>query len=140
MDSQNLKFRDGGYVTPSENFDWVSARAECSLKRMFAQLSLDVQSDVLIREEFSKKNLDGRTFVFQDAARGFLVNRRFQHQDTYITFLLNGDSIEISGDGVNFKATLTLNGEGACRFSVAGQELESWQFRRMALEALFFGK
>jgi len=123
-----------------DDFDWVSARAECSLKRVFAKLSLDVQGDVAIREEFSRKTLDGRTFRWQEAARGFLVSRTVRQDDKHVTFVLGDDAIEVSGHGVgSFSASLTLNCEGKCRFSVNGQEVESWQLRRMALDALFFG-
>ena len=37
-----------------------------------------------------------------------------------------------------FEATLTLDDTGECRLKVNGQEREFWQFRKMALEALFF--
>jgi hypothetical protein len=36
------------------------------------------------------------------------------------------------------KATLTLNDMGECRLKINGQEREFWQFRRTALEDLFF--
>ena len=36
-------------------------------------------------------------------------------------------------------ATLTLNRLGKCRLLVNEEELTQWQFRRMALEKLFFG-
>ena len=36
------------------------------------------------------------------------------------------------------EATLTLSDDGHCRLKVNNQEKEFWQFRRMALEALFF--
>jgi hypothetical protein len=39
---------------------------------------------------------------------------------------------------VLFRASITLTNGGQCKLRVGEEELEQWQFRRMALEKLFF--
>jgi hypothetical protein len=58
------------------------------------------------------------------------------------SFTLNQYHISV-GDGrekTNFSATLTLNKDKQCMFLVGNKELEGWQFRKQALELLFFSE
>jgi len=56
-------------------------------------------------------------------------------------FALAGKTIQVkNGDReVLFEAGITLNDAGECKLRVDTEEVESWQFRRRALEELFFG-
>jgi hypothetical protein len=57
----------------------------------------------------------------------------------YVTFRLIKTEIVVSDDSGKpvFSASLTLNDDGECRFKVADKELDSWQFRKKALEEQF---
>jgi hypothetical protein len=58
-----------------------------------------------------------------------------------VDFVCTRDEIQVSDDKdqLLYSASLTLNDEGKCRLRVGDKELTQWQFRRMALEKLFFG-
>ncbi len=58
-----------------------------------------------------------------------------------VDFALSKDRINVYNDKdeIMLAATITLNNEGKCRLVVEEEELTQWQFRRMALEKLFFG-
>jgi hypothetical protein len=123
------------------DFDWVKARSECSLVAAFIRLKKNIRSDVEaanqlykdIHRKFGIIVHDGGTFaVYEDA---------IPHQN--VTFKLNESRISVSGecdgqDEVKFFATLTLNKDKKCMLLVGGDELEEWQFRKRALEAIFF--
>lgn len=59
-----------------------------------------------------------------------------------VSFSLIGEVIVFRDDqkDVSIAAGLTLNDSGECRLKVGSDERESWQFRRAALEDLFFGQ
>ena len=58
-----------------------------------------------------------------------------------VDFAYSKDRITVYNekDEMLFAATLTLNNKGKCRLVVNNKELTQWEFRRMALEKLFFG-
>jgi hypothetical protein len=125
-----------------ERFNWVKARAECSIAKMFSMLETDVKSDVEVRNELSKQSPDGRSFEFHDSDRAFMVLRYIvgMPKPMKVDFVLKDDSIEVSGHGAEFSVGVWLNSNGSCVYSTLGsQNLESWRVRRMALNALFFG-
>ena len=125
----------------SSAFDWVKARAACSLQVVFKELELDTRHDVDgIREERPDTAAE---FEFLVTDGGFSVMRQGKMRPDSIDFTLEGDRIVAKDPrlgGTSITATLTLNDNGDCRLKVGNQELEQWQFRRKALETLFFGK
>jgi len=46
--------------------------------------------------------------------------------------------VHAEDDTLILEATLTLNDQRQCRFKLNGQEYESWQIRKRALQKLFF--
>jgi hypothetical protein len=46
--------------------------------------------------------------------------------------------VALRDDKVFLRGKVTLCDDGKCRIKADGQELELWQFRKRALEALFF--
>src|ERR1017187_7116640 len=125
-------------MTPTaENFDWVTARSECSLTKVFGRLSLGIQSDVEIRKELPSD--DWKFDFFPQQPRAFMVTRQNSRGDhRQVDFLIKDGTIAILGTGVSFAARPGLNTSGRCTLMVNGQELELWQVRRMALDGLFF--
>lgn len=58
-----------------------------------------------------------------------------------VSFHLTSKGIAVHKDGSlkpNIEASLTFNNDGECRLKIAGVEYDFWQFRRTALEELFF--
>jgi hypothetical protein len=125
--------------------DWVKARAECSLAKVFQQIRLGVEGDVKSR---NAQRPSIPSYVFETAIDDDAVvvivkstsdsgSLRFPQS---VIFRLTDTSISVrdKNDKPMFEATLTLNDEGECRLKVGELELEFWQFRRRALEDLFF--
>lgn len=118
-----------------EDSNWVKARAACSIPKVFAQLETAVKADVEARNEVGAEM--GR-FVMRSARESFTVLREDAAGVTSVEFTHDNSSIQVQGKGVNMQAMLTLTDDEVCKFLVDGQELDGWQFRRRALEALFF--
>jgi 16S rRNA U1498 N3-methylase RsmE len=84
---------------------------------------------------------DNLRFALVPSANSFVVVREDQTGHTVsVKFARSGNEISVLNDdgSIRFKATVTINNDRECRLLVNGQELEEWQFRKMALEPLFF--
>jgi len=125
----------------SDDFDWVTARAECSLVAMFAKLQLLAKRSVATRNGLPK--LPGTEFVLVEDRREFRVIRTRGQEDAHVDFELVEPYIRVtSSDSAAplCEVSLTLTDAGQCRFVVraSGRELEPWQVLCRALEHLFF--
>jgi len=123
-----------------KDFDWVAARAACSLPKVFQQLKLEIEADVKARNE---KRGENPYYEFSLIAKNgnlvILVSGNNLPQKTVtIKLTTKGISVHDTDDDFMFEATLTLNNEGECRLKIDNQERDFWQFRRMALEDIFF--
>lgn len=121
-------------------FDWVTARANCSIGLLFEQLKVQVEKDIAARQARTQGPpfYYSFRFKFENDAIIALVEGHKIHES--VTFRLSNQAIEVMGkDGeLLFSATATLNNDGDCRLRVNGEELELWQFRKKALEDLLF--
>jgi hypothetical protein len=124
-----------------ENFDWVGARANCSLAQVFKQLELGARNDVDAanmkrtpqdRYKFSVSAEHGRFSVTRESNDALPLSVDFSLERTEI--------VACMGNEIKVKAIIALNNEGRCMLKVNDEELEQWHVRRMALEDLFFGK
>jgi hypothetical protein len=119
-------------------FDWVSARAECSAWKVFKELEQGARGDL---DSINSKRQPEDHTKFELAKYG---NDRFsilcvgEPKRGSVDFLLKDEEIIVTGSGVPLTATLTINNKRQCRLKVKGEDLEQWQFRKMALEGLFF--
>lgn len=125
-----------------QNFDWVNARAECSLLPVFRKLESECGADV---ETMNKRLVaDGSQARFlsqsNDANTQFWV---FGNIDSslLVKFVLFTDRIEVATPSQTFAVTLTLDNEGKCKLRVDdGEVLDQWQLRKLVLEDLFFAR
>jgi hypothetical protein len=132
--------------TPSDQFEWVAAKAQCTAAVMFERLRAGVKRDVEqrnalvhlddgVRFEFSEE--EGEAF---DAAR--LEGSRFGKPNVaaLVRFERAGPRIHVRGEDVDvdFTAILTLDPAGHCRFVIGEALYAEWEVRRMALGMLFF--
>lgn len=123
-----------------EDFDWVEARSKCSLFAIFQKLKLQLRSDVERIQSLRPPDCHyGFRFTEHGPSATVLVEGNKIHES--VTFLLVNGAIETrdSNDNKNLTATPTLSDDRECRLMVSGKERELWQFRKMALESLFFG-
>jgi hypothetical protein len=126
-------------------FNWVTARNACSLGNVFEKLKLDVQSDVEERQKLRQPlplpeiGFD-HGFVFTSNSRGFSASLKTGRLQYSSIFALKEDHILVTDEEGEelLKATVTLNNERECRLVVGNEEMEGWQFRKKALEGVFF--
>ena len=127
-----------------KSFDWVRARAECSLERLFRLLAETVDSDV--RAVSAIKRPDQSVFEVIPALHKVIVSRTkdtggIPSVETVVFELVsNGIHVRRGKDTSVFTATPVLDARGDCRLEVSGESLELWQVSRKALEGLFFGQ
>ena len=129
---------------PSENFDWVTARSHCSLGEVFEKLRQQVKADVEKREAMrTERSGIGSYFAFkfvQSGGDSFTAMAEGTKVDERVRFECDRNAITAKGKygKPNLMATLTLSNDGECRVMIGGREYDLWQFRKMALEHLFF--
>src|SRR5688572_21683642 len=74
-------------------FDWVTARAECSIAAIFEQLKLQLQQDVDTRQALSRGSHAFRLILSGDMASVVLETREGWHQS--VIFRLRESAIEV---------------------------------------------
>src|SRR5262245_59259434 len=126
-----------------DNFDWVTAQAQCGVEQMFQKLRDGAQADVDRRNHATFGRTDGWRFEFHEDEDGFEVVRvtGSSRSDAFVTFQREGPRINIAGDGVDVQITAVvgINAHGDCRYYVAEGEYLGWEVRKQALDSLFFG-
>lgn len=127
-----------------KTFDWVTARAECSLAHLFTLLTELMDSDVKNMQTRAPK---GTQFTFERLNDVKVVIAKLSgaggvHQSSNVVITLTPSSIAISSTGsarpTAFLAKPSFHANGRCRLEVDGRPFELWQVSRMALEDLFF--
>jgi hypothetical protein len=118
-----------------ENFDWVTARAKCTSAAMFTKIRMLIEGDI---DEI--RQINSMFFHFVSAKENrFAVVGKMDIVQKSVIFVLENDQIVVSTpDAHLFSATVTLSNDGECRLKVSGEEYDLWQFRKKALEDLFF--
>jgi hypothetical protein len=130
--------------TVPQELNWVKARSECSVGRVFSQLFIEAEQD--IKEINLLPNTPGYpppTFAMRrNTAGNCFVVFEAGNTNAVVDFQLVNDHIVIAmPNGKRLTITLTLNNDGVCKLKVNGEgELERWQVRRMVLESLFFDR
>ncbi|MGB6722515.1 MAG: hypothetical protein WBE72_17085 [Terracidiphilus sp.] len=127
-----------------QELNWVEKRAACTVATVFNQLCDGIKADVEAINaalHLTEKNLfqadihsDGTTII---VGQPNVVPRKRLYIGT------NGERIQVfqEWDKTKWSATIGLNDEGRCTLRLDSvQELEQWQFRKKALEGLFFGE
>jgi hypothetical protein len=126
-----------------ENFDWVRARAACSLFQFFEKLKLQIEEDVKARNAISPQQPQYKFSIVNAGNNGFSVliegTSEWNRIHDSVRFTISNDKISVfTIGGLMFDATVTLCDDGECRARIGGQEYDSWQLRKKALEELFF--
>ena len=127
-----------------EQLDWVHARFECSLVRVFKELEQGVREDIGIAQSLVPERSQTKFDIVKAASARFSairVDDPMKASAHSVDFACGNGKITVYNDKdeIMFAATLTLNNEGKCRLIVNDEELTQWQFRQRALEKLFFG-
>jgi hypothetical protein len=126
--------------TTPPDFDWVTAKWECSASQVFTELRLGVEADI---KKINKLRGDTPAKGVQLAKNGnhdvFEVWRD-EPATLRVKFQRTGDRIEVrDGNGTLTAAyTVSFSVEGRCVLLASDGQMEQWQARRAALESLFF--
>jgi hypothetical protein len=130
----------------------VTARAECTARSMFKRLRHEIGADVAMRSKYlsESQKSNGLSFSVEDQNDdSFVVYRKGLGLAGTVSFGIIGPSlVAIDGAGGTMEATIGMNDSGRCMLRVprpdnSGKvtghyEIETWQFRKKALEGLFF--
>ena len=135
--------------------DWVKERTACSTGAIFEVLKAAVSKDVDTRQKAisvasASSMWPSLTFYpkdteFRVVLHGFNARKGHEVHKT-LAFALDGQEILVYDENLRptLKGIPTLGDDGRCRLKVTVEEreleleLELWQFRRRALESLFF--
>lgn len=133
-----------------DDFNWVKERAECNAAALFEKLKDGAESDVNTRvaldgpatPDFGFTKPERTAFTFAKNGDSFRVQAQNSAGRHVIKFLLVGQSIVVEHNDEPFlEASVALCDDAHCRLKLKDRSvLELWQFRRRALERLFFGE
>jgi hypothetical protein len=125
------------------NFDWVTARHQCSLKDVFEEMRIGIRDDIETRNAtLPDDDPDYPTLKAHESANTVRVywHDMYSPSAKFVEFKLTSQSLSIvTQDGPQFEAFIGLNDDGDCKLKISGKELDLWQVRRKALEPLMFG-
>jgi hypothetical protein len=124
-----------------DEFDWVSARAQCTPFTVFGRVRSQVKEDTGKRNSLTVEGGSSATFSFDTGPNWFSVSWRFLDKYRGVSFTLSANGIEVrdaSSHNLLHDGILTISDDGQCRLRVGDKELNLWQFRKLALHDLFF--
>src|SRR5215510_6487756 len=123
-----------------EDFNWINARSECSLAKVFELLKAEVGEDVNSRNALLPEGTANKfsTVTVGNVLTVMLVG--LGAQPLSVKFTKRDHSIECrdADDKLIFDATPGLDHNGNCMIRIGNSYYELWQVRRLALEQLFF--
>lgn len=123
--------------------DWVEKRAACTATRSFNELRKGINNDIAVFNSIRKLPPD-QQFAGDMTSDGSTICVG-QHGTqvrpiVYIRLVENTIVVRDMVKQINWSVEPKLNQEGRCILKLKdGPELEQWQFRKKALEGLFFG-
>ena len=132
--------------TEHDDFNWVEARNNCSIAKVFEALKQTVEANIKERQEQLGAGSSRSPRLEDRGSHEFMVVR--DSPFNAVGFRLQGDHIFIE-DSTNgkplFELTVALNDDGECRFKVAVEggladerEFLRWQVVRKAIEDTLF--
>jgi hypothetical protein len=128
-------------INISGEFDWVSARAQCTPFKVFERVRSQVKEDMNKRNSLTIEGGSSATFSFETGQDWFSVAHKFLDKYRGVSFTLSANGIEVrdaSSHSLLHDGILTISDDGSCRLRVGSIELDLWQFRKLALQDLFF--
>ncbi len=125
-----------------DDFDWISARAECSPTQAFVRIRTEVHNDIKTRMAMMSEQ-EKTKYVFSITHQDwqFWVAVGGPYVDKGIAFSRTPDGIDVhdvSSEKLLYHGILTLSNEGKCKLKVGEVEYDFWQFRKLALEDVLF--
>lgn len=124
-----------------QELDWVSKRAACTTGQVFNKLCNEMESDVISIN--AARNFKDNPFRLETIGNGTtIVIGQANIPRIVVRIGVVGNEIQVQDDATRsaWQVGIGLNNEGRCVLRDGdGLEMEHWQFRKKALEPLFFG-
>ncbi len=129
--------------TVPQELNWVEKRAACTVGQMFNKLCNDFEGDVSAINTVRKLS-DNNRFCINPVGDGSTIvigqPSRFPRVVVKIGVVENEIEVQDGATRSAWRVGIGLNNEGRCTLRLnESTELEQWQFRKKALEGLFFG-
>jgi len=130
--------------TVPQELNWVEKRAACTITKLFNQICDGIEKDVSAINV--ARNLSEHHLFQADVSRDgttMVVGQPNRSPRTRVFVVMDNDRINVNEErsNITWAAYIGLNDEGRCVLRLEdGTELEQWQFRKKALEGLFFGE
>ena len=122
--------------------NWVKERYACTVEIVFNQLCDGIREDVeLINSSPNAKDPYHFQANMHSSGTTIIVGRpnAIPRRRLRVGVVENRIVVEQEWDNMTWNAVIGLNDEGRCVLRLEdGTQLEQWQFRRRALESLFF--
>jgi hypothetical protein len=129
--------------TIPQELNWVEKRAACTIGQVFNKLCNDFEGDVSAINAI-RNLLDDNRFCINPVGDGSTIvigqPSRFPRVVVKIGIVQNEIEVQDGTTRSAWRVRIGLNNEGRCTLRLnESTELEQWQFRKKALEGLFFG-
>ena len=119
---------------------WVERRAACNLAEVFHQLCMEIADDIIAINGLRPKELCFKQESLSDGSIVIGQPMRTPRVTVMIGIVDREIMVRNQLKREEWSATVGLNDAGRCVLRLRnGSELETWQFRKKALEELFFG-
>jgi hypothetical protein len=132
--------------TVPQELNWVEKRAACTIAQVFNQLCDGITNDVAAYNSIRQLS-EGSKFRadMHSSGRTIFVAQPNQIPRARVAIGIVEDRIAVHEEwnGKKWSVTIGLNDEGRCTLRIKFDDekeagLEQWQFRKKALESLFF--
>jgi hypothetical protein len=128
--------------TVPQELNWVEKRLACNIAAVFNQVCDGILADV---EAFNLAphltEFDKFQAVMHSTGRTIIIGQplKVPRDRVHVGIVNEGLEVVQEWDRMTWRATIGLNDEGRCMLRLEnGQEIEQWQFRKRALENLFW--
>jgi hypothetical protein len=129
--------------TIPQELNWVETRAACTAPTVFNQLCDAIRTDVeAINSVRHLTQNDHFQADMHSSGTTIIVGQpnKVPRPRVFVGIVENRIEVHQEWDGKRWKAFIGLNDQGRCILRLEdGTEIEQWQFRKKALEGMFFG-
>jgi hypothetical protein len=128
-------------ATIPQELNWVQKRAACNVAEVFHQLCLEIRDDIIAINGILRKELYFKQDSLSDGSIVIAQPQRTPRIAVTIGIVEQQIMVQDQAAATRWSVRVGLNNEGRCVLKLEdGSELETWQFRKKALDALFFEK
>jgi hypothetical protein len=125
--------------TVPQELNWVEKRAACNIAEMFDKLCLEIQDDIIAINAVKYKEFYFKQDSLSDGSIVIGQPKRTPRVTVMIGIVEQKIMVQDQATPDRWSVSVGLNDEGRCVLKLeGGSELETWQFRKKALDALFF--